>query len=394
LGFYDNILSLFYITYSILDGRFNSEEGIKEALNDLNEMKSPGKLLGIIRSIRNKNMFSFIRPSKSWFLSSRHQSLELSNYYTHLRCNYFLRVQVDNFIKKLKSGDLVSRILKELSQDDKEKFLEIFGVGELTPKICKAILGSKGLKWPQKYEIFNFLKDTLPFKNLSTDNIEDNNPAKIVDQFFKKIMDFCCSKHREKQEFIFDEITNEISRLNTFFTPGFNPTESCEEFYKNEELSTLFSSPFDVFNLSLDTFENLSMALLRLNYVDGYQFLNCVKCLRNKGKENLPAGNITGLIEYIFELFCFGIEALIAQLKFLLEIAGENDLADRITLKYIEPIKIPANVTIPSKEILKKLYEVKRKEGCDGYSLYHLGIPGTDSKEKKAIILDGKIDRI
>jgi hypothetical protein len=116
--------------------------------------------------------------------------------------------------------------------------------------------------------------------------------------------------------------------------------------------------------------------------------------LRNKGKENLPAGNITGLIEYIFELFCFGIEALIAQLKFLLEIAGENDLADRITLKYIEPIKIPANVTIPSKEILKKLYEVKRKEGCDGYSLYHLGIPGTDSKEKKAIILDGKIDRI
>jgi hypothetical protein len=155
-------------------------------------------------------------------------------------------------------------------------------------------------------------------------------------------------------------------------------------------LSTFFSSTFDVFELSLNAYEKISMTLQRLNYVDGYHFLNVGTWLRNKLKEAPPPESYIEIIEFAFELFCFGIEALIAQLKFLLEVSGENQLAEKITLKYVEEIKMPKNLEKPDRDALEKFYKVKKNDGGSGYRVYHLGIQGNLAKDQPGIMLNNE----
>jgi hypothetical protein len=393
LDFYKKSLPISYIAYSILDKKFNTEEGITETLNRLKKMRRPGELIGLIRDIRNRNIFTFIRPSAYWFFTSRRQTFEISNYYTHLTHDFCSRVQVDQLIKKLKSGNLLCRVYEELSREDAAALLEILGVEELTPKICKAILNTKKLAWDKKNRLFQFLESKIPLKSLSSVFDRDTDPAVIIDRFFKKIMETCRTTYGKEKSLVFEEILDDISKINAALTAGFQPTDSCDDFYEDEECGTFFSSPFDMFEFSLNAHEKMYMTLLRLNYIDGYHFLNSIRWLRNKGNENPPSGDYVRMIEFIFELFCFGIEALVAQLKFLLEIAGETDLADKISLQYVEKINVPREVKIPSRETLKEFFQVKRKNNGKTYNLYHLGIKGTEVKNRQAYILN-KVNHI
>jgi len=153
----------------------------------------------------------------------------------------------------------------------------------------------------------------------------------------------------------------------------------------NLDLHFFMSDSFDVFNISLKSLDMIRHYFLYLGYFDGTSFMDQVRHVRNIGKE--VAGDINvQTIEQLFELFSYGCESLIAQVKFLLELLGEEKKASKISLKFIKDIELPSEIKEPERESLRELLEVVDKE--NSYYLYHLGIPGgTIGKE---IRLEGR----
>ncbi len=269
-----------------------------------------------------------------------------------------------------------------MNPDEQKKLCEITGKENLN-SINK---GLGKIDACAKEKLFDLLRGRKELEEVFS-SFEEYDITEMAGRFIKKILDYDGLECSKGGKYSLAKILDEISGINAEVSEVSKETESCKDFFQENGLSTFFSSAFDVFELSLNAYEKLSMTLQRLNYVDGYHFLNMVTWLRNKQKGASPSERDLEIIEFVFELFSFGIEALIAQLKFLLEISGESRLAENIHLKYVEEIKMPRDLERPKPENLRKFYEKGKSPEGDGYSLYHLGVSGSQGKDQKGIML-------
>jgi hypothetical protein len=385
VDFLDNVLPLSFMACSILGGKLSGDKEVVDKFYEDHKGKLTfGTLMEIIRGGRRENPFTHIRPSEKWFFSSRNKAYDFFNSYSLVKTDYCARVIKESLIEELTRENLLQKISKQLDPDKQKKLMEITGKKNL--HFSKQDL--KGLDSRAIKEMLDLLRGTGELEEV-LNSCEKNDINEMVAGFIKRILDYNRLERNKKGDDSFKKIMDGITQINEDVSDMFKEIKepaSGRIFFGKSELSTFFSSPFDVIELSLNAYEKLSMTLQRLSYVDGYHFLNMIGWLRNKQK-GAPPPVEPEVIEFVFELFSFGIEALIAQLKFLLELTGESQRAENIRLKYVEKIEMPKHLEPPKPEDLKSFYEVGKSPEGDGYSLYHLGVSGTEGKVQKGIML-------
>jgi len=180
--------------------------------------------------------------------------------------------------------------------------------------------------------------------------------AFVADPAFAMTSNLCYSKHVE----------NEI-RSSAF--DGYIPS--------------LFGSKADLLWQAMDAMVHLHHITRRYRYFDGYHLLSCIHDLRLENKDT-RAQVKTSAIEAILDVFLASLEGLIAQLSWVVEIAGEKDLAAMITPAAIR-VNPPLGFKAPPKEDLFRLMRVdnslnsKAEKDRGGWAVYTLGIPGKGS---------------
>lgn len=133
----------------------------------------------------------------------------------------------------------------------------------------------------------------------------------------------------------------------------------------------------DILIAALDGAERLRFALRPMLHFDGYHLLALMQDLRNVYKGLPPPPEHLDVVEHMLELFVFGFEGLVAQLKWLMIASGRDDLAQAINTPSIEAVA--PNVRV---EGLERAFAVEQND--HGSMVFSLGIPGKDSSNRLA----------
>lgn len=384
INFLNNALPFSALAHSVFQGHFSSKKEVEKFYKKFSETTTFGPFVGIIRGSRNKDLFTHIRPTEHWFSPSRNQTYNFFHHFSMAKNDYCRRITTDNIIEELKKDRLLKRLYEQMSLVEQRQLSEIIG----TENFLKSKKDLKNLTFSTKKRLLDFLRGRKELETVQT-SCERYDITEMVEEFIKLILNSNDMDSDNKGKYPLTKILDEISKINTQVSGMFKNTNSCLEFFEKNPLSTFFSSAFDAFEQSLNAYEKLSMTLQRLNYIDGYHFFNVMVWLRNNLKGAPPESDLE-IVESAFELFSFGIEGLIAQLKFLLGLAGKSQLAENIQLKYVEEIKMPSHLEKPKPEDLKRFFDVGKNPEGDGYSVYHLGISGKHAKDKLGIMMANK----
>lgn len=142
----------------------------------------------------------------------------------------------------------------------------------------------------------------------------------------------------------------------------------------------------------LDLLHNLRLATYPLRYFDGYPFLASLNDLRIGCKDS-PLQGGTDVIEEVLQLLVWGLEGLVAQLRFCLEQAGHSQGAS-IALDTIELAKPPDFQPVP-KEVLSRFFRVvdlpAEPDGTSRYGVFMHGIPGANISSDYTFHQEGRI---
>ena len=407
MDFQNNVMPISFIAYNIWCGKFDNTKERDKVFKTLATCSGFGTLINKISPLRKDNLFIFLRPTIDIFVDSKLNALQNFSRTLDLNNEYRSAYRLNKLVEELKRKGRLDKIYKEMPRAGKKRLAEILAIDDPgdnpTSNLCTAKLGN--LDRPAKIKLFQFMRERKEQDGLSClfnefDSLCANNDMwGIFNGFVKEIQEQFSGQLTPSPRDIFQKHIDLISAVNKEIPPlpqvngKDNVSESRAEAQKcinyGGQFNAMSASPFDTFCASLNAVEKLKMIFKRMNYYDGFHFVDQLRWLRNEGKDVVPDKE-AAYIEMIFELFCFGCEALIAQLKFLLELSGEKDKADKIELKYVEPIKLPPGVTKPETAVLKEFYEViDAAPGSGnpggGYSVYHLGIPGDQTKKAKAI---------
>jgi len=378
LDFFDNVLPIYYLSVNIWNGKFSNEKDKTEVYNDLYHCTGYGTIVNKIGGIRDKNFFIYIQPHYENFFTK----LQIKAFDEFLETNYInleyrKKIQRTLFIKELLRDNMFIKLYNKLENNKKDIITNIFGSTPASnnewPKLLKNLDENKTDK------LFEFLKEQKEFAELkkAVNTLHFSNDLwGIMYGFIEYIHNtFISVKHADADSNTnFDFFLKELSQYN----------RTIQSF----ELYEFGNTPFDVFMFSLNLLEKLKIWLMALNDFDGYNFLNKLRWVRNEGKNKPPENMNVQEIENLLRLLCTGMDAFAAQLKFLLYLMDEKQMADKIPLKYVKEIKLEKHEFIPAKNILSKFITIKKNNGK--YNIFHLGIPGNETTGKHAICLKGR----
>jgi CheY-like chemotaxis protein len=143
-------------------------------------------------------------------------------------------------------------------------------------------------------------------------------------------------------------------------------------------LPSLAATPADYVGLLGDATLLLAQGTQYARYFDGYHLLGAINDMRIENKDTPPEVS-TQVVSRVFELFLIGVQGLVAQLAFVLRLAGEAERADLLTHPSIE-VTIDAHSTLPTAEELRELLTVG--ERSPNWAVGVLGIPGSGTVER------------
>ncbi len=368
IDFLDNALPISYLAVSCWGGKLSNEKEYNEVYEELSNCTGYGTVIGKILGQRKKFLFKYIVPDlrKSSFNSQREA---FKVFWKSVKNNNKHR-QLDALIDELRKNNLLYKVYSSLDIEEQKRLIIILGV-EDSANAKQFADKLKRLKDENKLELYKFFKDKNELQKLyeQEDSFCFNNDmwetmTSYLSEFQKSIVN-----NKMDESYVNAQALEIMSELNSTLS------------ITNNKMGV---SSVDTFLYALSAIEKLKLALERLNFVDGCLFLDELRWLRNEGKDVAPENKDVSEIEKIFELFCFSAEGFCAQIKFLLELMGKDEMANNIKLKYVESIRISPDLIKPTAKDLSKFIEVIKDE-TGKYRIYHLGIPGDETKGKKMI---------
>lgn len=151
-----------------------------------------------------------------------------------------------------------------------------------------------------------------------------------------------------------------------------------EEAYPSSAFPSLFASPEDYLWQGLDLLHNLRIATYMIRYFDGYPAIAALNDLRYGGKDT-PPQVMTPVIEEVLQLLVWGLEGLVAQLKFCLD-ACNSPYAEKIKLDTIDSMK-PLTYQPLAPVDLERFFRVSAMPSDEypssRYGVFVKGIPGS-----------------
>lgn len=148
-------------------------------------------------------------------------------------------------------------------------------------------------------------------------------------------------------------------------------------------IPSLLASRGDYIWSYLDMMSSFQTVLRPLRFFDGYHLLSAIGDIRNSYKGKPPSADFEySNIERVLELALWGLEGLVAQLKFCLEQAGHRKVSSPIPLTSVD-LTAETEFEMSVRDEIEEIMKVERDEK-GGYKVYVLGIHGAATAGKYA----------
>lgn len=389
IGVLDNVMPVATMAQMLLAGKSVDDIVSVFEHSEKKGRLTYGKVLHRFQVCRQQTLFASVRASEKSFSASQFVALETYANYVRTDKEHVSWCYRERVINEWKQK--FGAVMNGLRDQQQKELAEILGVEKLDAKTFEGAFKSLDADAKDRFVAFidkhvasvervgqyhglGALFSSVTEEAMGHLEREDLRETERVYEFYKSVVSYFTSNPDMLKPNYDRQIGDEARK------------QQVRSAYMDE---AFFQTPLDLASSALESLELLKIVLKSFCFIDGYHFLSMINTLRNVGKHNDADVDFL-VIQRIFEMFCYSAEGLAAQLKLLLELAGHQNLADKIELRVIEPISLPDGVTAPSKDDMAQLVQV-RQHG-DGYSVYHRGVTGTASLGKFAIQLGGKVE--
>jgi hypothetical protein len=383
IEFMNNMLPLCFLSYAIYNGKVSKESDIAEVKSKVSSL-SYGTILGMIRGMRTENLFLMISPVKSIMLEEIFENLIIIK--DMIKINEIFQYSYISD-KKLNFHNQNWKKLFDQLPDEKKIELEKI-LGDLpNGQFNKDKLGKERLNKLYDFYKSNFKGIVDNFDSISSGNADIwGTSINYIDQIQKLLINNSAINFN-----LILDILNKLNRKLPSMTIDKQQSEDdmkkkSKKLQNTGEYFDFQGAPFDLAVIAFSAIERLKNACNYLYYLDGYHCFGIILQMRNENKSIAPSDFSTNYLSLFLESFIHGCEAYLAHIRFLLENLNEPELAERISLKFINKIVLPSDTPKVKKEILEEFVKVSRTD--DGYRMYHLGVPGESSKGRLTVTLN------